>query len=57
MNECAWARCAAWRTSSSLASGRPKRMFSAIVVEKSSGSCVTTPICDRRLANSRSRTS
>ena len=38
---------AAWRTSSSLACGRPKAMFSRIVPEKRNASWGTMPICER----------
>jgi len=44
MKSSAWAVRAAARTSSSEASGLPKRMFSAIEVLKRNGSWVTTPM-------------
>ena len=44
MNSCACASRAARSTSSSVASGAPKAMFSRTVAEKRNGSCATTPI-------------
>ncbi len=57
MKSSACAVRAAARTSSSLASGMPKRMFSAMDVLKRNGSWLTMPMCRRRSASCRSRTS
>src|SRR5207244_328598 len=43
MKSCAFAICAAWRTSASATSSRPYAMFSRIVALNRSASCETTP--------------
>ena len=55
MKSCAWTARAAASTSSGVASGRPKAMFSPIVPLNRNASCGTTPICERsdRTATSR----
>jgi hypothetical protein len=57
MKPSAWAISAAWTTSASLASGRPKRKFSSTVPSKSSEDWVTSANCARRLSSDPSRTS
>ena len=57
MNSCACASVAARTTSSSVASGAPKAMFSRTVAEKRNGSCETMPISRRSDWSVTSRTS
>ncbi len=57
MNRSACARRAAARTSSSVASGRPKRMLSAIERLNRLGTCGTIATASRKAASGHSRTS
>ncbi len=57
MKVSAWASLAASTTSSSLAVGRPKRMFSMTVVLNRKVSWSTMPICSRNDSVVTSRTS
>ena len=57
MNSCAAAARAAASTSASLASGRPKRMFSRAEAAKITGSCGTSANCRRRSVRAISRIS